>query len=142
MLRPPPIDEQITFLRTRDLERSANFYENVLGLSLTLDQGACRIYRVRDGAFIGICGGEPAPETKSLIFTLVTQDVEGWYEHLSAANVELDGPPRYNEKFLITQFFAKDPDGYAIEVQRFEDPRWSQHRERDTTPGTEPQNEA
>ena len=50
------IDSQITFLYAVDLDRSAKFYEDGLGLPLALDQGGCRIYRVAGGAaYIGIC---------------------------------------------------------------------------------------
>ena len=41
-----PVDAQITFLPVADLNRSAGFYEEALGLSLVVDQGTCRIYRV------------------------------------------------------------------------------------------------
>ena len=37
-------DQLVTFLYTRDLEQSAVFYGETLGLPLVLDQGACRIY--------------------------------------------------------------------------------------------------
>ncbi len=42
--------QQITFLDTRDLARTADFYERILGLRLARDQGSCRIYHalVRD----------------------------------------------------------------------------------------------
>jgi 1,4-dihydroxy-2-naphthoate polyprenyltransferase len=49
MLRPP-IDQQVTFLYTRDLANTAVFYEKTLALPLVLAQGACRIYRVSGGA--------------------------------------------------------------------------------------------
>ena len=115
---------QITFLRTQDLQRSARFYEEQLGLTLALDQGSCRIYKVQGAAFIGLCSSDGPPKTESVIFTLVTPDVDGWHQRLHEAGVPVDGPPRYNEKYQITQFFACDPDGYQIEIQRFEDPRW------------------
>ena len=51
----PPIDQQITFIYTHDLTISAQFYENVIGLALWIDQGSCRIYQVTDSAFIGVC---------------------------------------------------------------------------------------
>jgi hypothetical protein len=35
----PPIDQQITFLYTPDLTSTSQFYENVMGLPLALDQG-------------------------------------------------------------------------------------------------------
>ena len=38
-----PIAQHITFLDTRDLARTADFYERILGLRLARDQGTCRI---------------------------------------------------------------------------------------------------
>ncbi len=48
-------DQLVTFLYTRDLERSAAFYGDMLGLPLVLDQGGCRIFRISRDAFLGIC---------------------------------------------------------------------------------------
>ena len=81
-----PLDAQITFLYTRDLSRSARFYEHVLGLELAVDQGSCRIYRIKESsAFLGICQRDDAPEnTSSLIFTLVTSDVDLWHDRIVA----------------------------------------------------------
>ena len=51
----PPIGEFITFLYVEDLERSDRFYAGLLGLPLVVDQGACRIFRVAAGAYLGVC---------------------------------------------------------------------------------------
>ena len=48
-------DSVITFLPTRDLAQTAQFYEKVLKLELALDQTRCRIYRVAKGGFLGFC---------------------------------------------------------------------------------------
>ena len=86
------VDSQITFLYTDDLARAAEFYEGALGLKLALDQGGCRIYRVSDGrAYIGVCQAAQAPvEPASIIFTLVTPDVDGWYERISGQGWECE----------------------------------------------------
>lgn len=117
-------DAQITFCYTKDLPATAEFYENLLELSLALDQGACRIYRVAPGAFVGFCRRETAPTPEGIILTLVIDDVDGWYVRLSARGVEFDQPPAHNPKFNIYHCFLRDPNGYLIEIQRFEDPRW------------------
>ena len=123
-----PIDEQITFLYTRDLEQSAAFYEDVLGLPLALDQGSCRIYHVTGTkAYIGICERDTAPEKpEGIIFTIVTQDVDGWYERISSAGVACEYAPRLNETYNIYHFFVRDPNGYLLEFQRFATPNWDQ----------------
>lgn len=123
----PPIDEQITFLYTRDLEATAHFYEDVLGLPLTLDQGSCRIYQVNGDAYLGFCQRESAPETpQGIIVTLITQEVDDWYAHLQAQGVEFEKPPAVNPDYEIYHCFLRDPNGYLIEIQQFLDPAWSQ----------------
>ena len=71
-------DAQVTFCYGKEFEAAVHFYEELLGLPLALDQGACRIYRVRDGAFIGICRRDKPPASDGIILTLVTDDVDGW----------------------------------------------------------------
>lgn len=122
-----PFDAQITFLYSRDLSRSAHFYEEVLGFDLALDQGSCRIYRVTGtDAYLGICYGEVAPEaSRGLIFTMVTADVDGWYVRILERGWSCEHPPRRNETYGIFHFFLRDPDGYRIEIQRFDRADWN-----------------
>lgn len=122
----PPITEQITFLPTRDLEGTARFYENVLGLELALSQADCRIYRVGRDAFLGFCQREgPHSPDGGVILTLVTPDVDGWHRFLREAGVTFDRPPTHNPRYGIYHCFLADPNGYVIEIQRFEDPGWA-----------------
>ncbi len=116
----PSIDQQITFLYTRDLARTAQFYEEVLELPLTLDQGSCRIYRVNGEAYLGFCERESAPEKpQGVLFTLVTPEVDAWYDYLRERGVPFDKPPSLNEAYGIYHCFARDPNGYVIEIQSF-----------------------
>jgi len=118
------IDAGITFLKVADLNRSHRFYSGALGLTLILDQGECRIYRLSGEAYVGICQRE-AIQPSNAIVTLVTDDVAAWHQRLVDAGVEVDGPPRDNEEYRIHQFFATDPDGHVFEVQRFWDEDWA-----------------
>lgn len=117
--------EQITFLSVDDLERSARFYENVLGLVLVEDQGDCRIYRITDSAFVAICLRPGRTATEGMIVTFVTEDVDGWHERLTEYGVACERPPAPHPQYPIYQAFYRDPDGHLIEVQRFDDPDWS-----------------
>ena len=118
------IESQITFLGTTDLAATADFYERVLGLELALDQGTCRIYATGEGAFVGFCQRVAKPNPEGVILTLVTQDVDGWYELLSARGVQFEKPPAQNADYQIYHCLFRDPNGYLVEIQRFEDPRW------------------
>ena len=122
----PTIDSQITFVYTRDLQRSIRFYEEVLGFALAVDQGSCRIYHLTGRkAYFGICQREDAPEDGTgLIITLVTHDVDGWYERIQSRGWTCEHPPRHNETYGIYHFFLRDPSGYLIEIQRFDQEDW------------------
>lgn len=121
----PEVDSQITFLYTQDLAETGRFYEQVMGLELKLDQGACRIYQVGQDAYLGFCQrdvstAEPGgPGARTLILTLVTPDVNGWYDYLTERGVSFEKPPGANPKFQIYHCFLRDPNGYLIEIQRF-----------------------
>lgn len=120
-----PVDSSITFLKVKDIERSARFYENGLGLVMVLDQGGCRIYKLTDEAFIGVCERDADPAS-NIIFTFVTDDVDGWHQRITAGGVETDGEPRDNADYRIYHFFVTDPDGHTLEFQRFWDHDWDQ----------------
>ena len=120
-------DAQITFLYVADLDRAAAFYGEVLGLPLVLVQPAgCRIYRTASGSLIGLCAAreDKQPGGEGVVLCLITAEVDRWHERLSAAGVACDGPPRLNDTYGIYHFFFNDPDGYLLEIQRFEDANW------------------
>ncbi|WP_445633839.1 VOC family protein [Nostoc sp. DSM 114161] len=125
MPHQPQIDRQITFFYTHDLNASTEFYEQKLGFELWLDQGSCRIYSVTGSGYLGLC---QASETSILspdnqprvIFTLVTQQVDEWFEYLQQRGIKFEKPPTMNKKYNIYHCFLRDPSGYLIEIQRFE----------------------
>lgn len=113
-------DSQIVFVPVADLARSAAFYEQTMLLPLTLDQGGIKIYRVAGGGFLGLCQSDgPLAADDRLIFTFVTEQVDQWHGRMEAQGVATDGPPREHPRYRIYHFFARDPDGYRVEVQRF-----------------------
>lgn len=103
--------------------RTKKFYSDVLGLQLVRDQGTCLIFRVTGSAFLGFCEHiEPIAPGRRIILTLISDDVDGWYSELMGKKVEIVEPPKANPKYQIYHFFLKDPDGYWVEIQRFNDP--------------------
>ncbi len=121
----PSIDQQVTFLFTRDLRQTAQFYEETLGLRLVLDQGSCRIYRISQDGFLGFCERAEAPEQpQGIIITLATHEVDAWYEQLQQKGVVFEKPPQHNPKYDIYHCFLRDPNGYLLEIQQFLDPAW------------------
>jgi catechol 2,3-dioxygenase-like lactoylglutathione lyase family enzyme len=96
----------------------------VLGLELWLDQGSCRIYQVSGDGYVGVCqsSGTKTPLTdkqSNVIFTLVTPQVDEWFDYLQQRGVVFEKPPTFNETYKIYHCFLCDPNGYLIEIQRF-----------------------
>jgi catechol 2,3-dioxygenase-like lactoylglutathione lyase family enzyme len=119
------ITETITFLHCSDLGATHAFYSELLGLRLVVDQGHCRVYRVNDQGFVGFCERGAPASTEPIILTFVTDDVDGWAQRIEQAGFELEVAPRHNPTYGIVQLFVRDPDGYLVELQRFDDPDWA-----------------
>ncbi len=113
-------DAQITFVYVADLDRSAAFYGDLLGLELARDQGACLIYHVAGQAYLGVCSHR-TPDPGGVIITLLSDQVDAWAERLVAAGRQVEGPAA-NERFALYHCFVTDPDGYLVEIQRFDEP--------------------
>lgn len=119
----PEITQQITFLHAQNLDDTRYFYTDLLGLPLVRDQETCLIFKVREGAYLGFCQHiEPIPPGRKVILTLVSDDVDGWYAILKNHGKNLIDPPVSNAKYQIYHFFIPDPNGYWIEIQRFDQP--------------------
>lgn len=115
-------EQFISFYPTKDLTATRAFYEGVLGLKLARDQGTCLIFQVTETAFFGFCSHFSPLVSPSFMITLVLDDVDAIYQSLLEKQVKLEGPPSLNETYQIYHFFARDPNGYKVEVQRFLDP--------------------
>lgn len=127
MRQRPSLSAPITFFYYDDLARAARFYEDVLGLEIVDDQGWAKLYRVSPGAFFGIVdagkGFHPARAENSVVLTLVTDDVEGWYTAFSKAGATLLTSIKVHDEIRVKCFFARDPGGYVLEIQSFLDPQ-------------------
>lgn len=114
--------EFVTFLGTKDLKITSDFYQNVLGLTVYKDQGECLIFNVNNQSKIGFClHMSVIYEEKSPIITFVTEEVDEVYEKISQHGIDIPEKPKTNQKFNIYHFFFKDPNGYSIEIQKFLD---------------------
>lgn len=114
--------EFITFLGTKDLDLTSNFYLNILGLTIYKDQGICRIFNITNESKIGFCTHIPVvTNEKTPLITFITEHVDEVYNNLKELGIEVTKKPEINNKFRIYHFFMKDPNGYTIEIQKFLD---------------------
>jgi catechol 2,3-dioxygenase-like lactoylglutathione lyase family enzyme len=115
----------VTFLPAVDLGASRDFYERVLGLRLVVDQTTCFIFRVTDGAFVGVCERD-RPSAGDVVTTLVSDEVDAWCARIVDAGWVIDSGPEHSEAFGIYHAYVTDPSGNRLEIQRFDDPDWAQ----------------
>lgn len=117
-------DQLVTFLLVSDLEAATAFYRDTLGLEIVLDQGDCRILRVTNTAFIGLCERQGRTDRDTVLVTLVTDHVDRYHIELTNAGVRCDKTPQVHPEYNVYHAFYRDPDGFLIEIQRFLDPVW------------------
>jgi len=111
----------ITFLYYRDLPRAMRFYEGVMGLTLAIDQGWSKIYRIAGAAHLGLVdearGMNRWQEKKPVQVCIRVPDVAAWHAYATA--LALPGLSKLfrNDQLGIRAFVFEDPEGYQIEVQ-------------------------
>jgi len=114
--------EFITFLGTKDLKNTSQFYQNVLGLTVYKDQDVCLIFNITNQSKIGFCEHiSVIHDEKNPILTLLTDEVDEIYKKITNSGMDIPEKPKINQKFNIYHFFFKDPNGYTIEIQKFLD---------------------
>jgi hypothetical protein len=106
----------LVFFRTTRRERVVEWYTEVVGCDVWLEQPGCTILE-RDGFRVGFCDGD---ETEAGgIVTFVYPDRESVDEMHDRVGEAAREEPHENERYDIYQFFADDPDGRTAEFQTF-----------------------
>ena len=122
-MRPSIDDNQlaITFFYYRDLPRAVAFYQQVLGLSLAIDQGWAKIFQICPGAHVGLVdesrGMNKWAEQKPVQLCIRVADVDNWYAYAQQQHLDNLSELFDNQQLGIRAFVFTDPEGYQIEIQ-------------------------
>ena len=117
----PGINEQYTMLYYNDLQAPRKFYGDLLGLTSTMEDEWLSLYRLTPASYIGVIKqGENSwhkvQEKNAVMISIVTDDVEGWYERIRRdSNVTILKEIYDNESVPIRAFLVQDPGGYTVE---------------------------
>jgi predicted enzyme related to lactoylglutathione lyase len=121
--------ETITFFYYKDLDAQLPFYEDLLKLEKTMDAEWVKIYRITPTSSVGLVlegrGVHEASDNKPAMLSIVTDDVDSWYEKMLDAKVKVTHPlkPAGTEKeegsAPVRGFIVEDPGGYTIEFFRW-----------------------
>jgi len=116
-------------LTVRDLRRSSDFYENILGLRKIRDipddgtAGAKTLFALPDGAFLGLVHhrngdagqfDEMRPGLDHLSFTVPAAELGDWQQRLTAAGAPHSppAPSAFGEPLIV----LRDPDNIQLQI--------------------------
>jgi lactoylglutathione lyase len=122
MQRPDtPTQLAITFFYYRDLAAAMAFYEDIMGLTLAIDQGWCKIYEICPGAHVGLVdeakGMNKWAEVKPVQLCIRVADVDAWFAYASDRTLNDLSKLFVNDALGIRAFVFSDHEGYQIEMQ-------------------------
>lgn len=115
------VKENIVMFYYKDISQVAPFYEQTLGLSKTFNEEWAKIYRLTPTSFVGVIqesegGFHKAQPDNAVMLSIVTEEVDGWYEHLKRdPSITFVKEIYNNEHAPIRAFLIRDPGGYTIE---------------------------
>ncbi|MEJ8566157.1 VOC family protein [Elongatibacter sediminis] len=130
------VDETVTFFYYDDIDALVPFYEGLLKLEKTMDEDWVKIYRLTPGSSVGLVangrGLHAVSEDKPAMLSIVTDDVDAWYQRLVSAGVPVvsELPPEDSEagegRAPVRGFVVTDPGGYTVEFFTWRKPESSE----------------
>ena len=114
------IDGTITFFYYKDLERANRFYEQVLGFEKVIDIDLAKVFRVHDGSHVGLVDGNVGylkyMDSKPVMLSWFSDDIDGWHKHLQEKGVEIEQLPMRQSYLDMKTMLFRDPEGYLLEI--------------------------
>jgi len=115
------VEKAITFLYYVDLPRAFDFYTEVMGFPLEIDQGWSKILRIAEHAYVGLVdetrGMHRANPIKPVQLCIRVPDVDAWHRYLASQHAIGLTEPKDSVSLGIRAFVLEDPEGYQIEAQ-------------------------
>ncbi len=111
----------ITFIYYNDIEYGTVFMEDILILTLVMDQGFAKVYQVNKTAFIGIVQLKNIMNNPgNTLISLNTSNLDKEYERI--ANLEVFDLTKIKSfpSIPLHSFFFNDKEGHRFEIQQFD----------------------
>lgn len=119
----PTIQANNALYYYHDLPRATRFYQELLGFDLVEDYGFGKLFQIAASSFLmlidGRVGRHSADEPKTVTTAFITDELEGWYDYLTAQQVPMRWELNYKPGKPHDGFVAIDPEGYLLEFERF-----------------------
>jgi lactoylglutathione lyase len=118
------LEGTLTLFYYDDLEKSFTFYHDVLGFDLVADFGYVKLFRVAEGALLGLVDGElgshKTSPSKPVRLVVMVKDIDPWFRRVREAGVEtLEDEPFTGVRMKLKGFTFHDPEGYTVEIVQY-----------------------
>jgi lactoylglutathione lyase len=114
------IDGTITFFYYKYLAKAAEFYEQILGFDRVIDIELAKVFRVHDGSHVGLVDGNVGylkyEESKPVMLSWFSDDIERWHQYLKEKGVEIEQAPEKQGYLEMKTLLFRDPEGYLLEI--------------------------
>ena len=122
-LREFGITANNAFFYYDDVEQATTFYTDTLGIDLVADYDFAKILHPAPTSYLilvdAAMGMHSTDEPKSVVLSLVTDELEAWHDYLRAQDLEFQVPFAPEPNSPYDAFVVLDPEGYFIEFERF-----------------------
>jgi catechol 2,3-dioxygenase-like lactoylglutathione lyase family enzyme len=118
------ISATVWWLYYDELAPIQDFYERVFNAEMIVDQGWAKVYPISTTGYVGFVDGarglHQATEQKAVTMSFLTDDVQGWWDHLKAIDdFEFRSDSLGDESGRVQTFVGYDPAGYYLEWDNF-----------------------
>ena len=119
------IENSVIFLPCSNIEKTTDFYTEVVGLPVVQEQEGlvCRIFDTGYG-YLGFCQYDDGRPTLSgskgvcISFNCHNEaDVDSHYKKMLKKGADITSTPKIHERAPVYSFFISDPDEYKVEFQ-------------------------
>jgi catechol 2,3-dioxygenase-like lactoylglutathione lyase family enzyme len=119
------IKANMIFFYYKDLDRAVEFYEKILGLPEVLDYGFAKAFQLSLTSYVCLVdetkGMHRASEPKTVTLSIITKEVDEWYQYLKKKGVKIHSPLSESSRLPIKGFVALDNEGYYLEFESFKE---------------------
>ena len=118
------LEGTLTLLYYDDLGKAFNFYNDILKFEFVADFGYVKIFKVIDGALLGLVDGQLGSHrtspSKPVRLVVMVKDIDPWFSRVKSGVVEtLEETPFTGKKMKLKGFTFKDPEGYTVEFCQY-----------------------
>jgi catechol 2,3-dioxygenase-like lactoylglutathione lyase family enzyme len=115
----------VLWLYYDDLPGMEDFWREMLGREVLVDQGWAKMYEVSSTGFLGLVDGSrglhQAEDLAGVTLSIITGEVEDWFDRAKSKSLPLRTEEIGDESGRVKVFVGYDPAGYFVEWDTFLD---------------------